>query len=220
MSELTAHEEDYKGYRIEINYDQDSGLNPRTDYDNGSIFAFEHRRYNLGDSDTGIEADTLEEAIQQAKSQGALAIYVVYLGDHSGLWLEWREAEDEPFRPDWDRGVLGIAYATPKSLEITHGKPEQGLYTEPLEKIAHKVIEGDLKDYDNYLRGNVFEFHITKNDEDIEDAWCGGFLEDYPAEHCLAEARATVDVDIKWREQENVKQLQELAAPRGGLLGV
>lgn len=37
---------------------------------------------------------------------------------------------------------------------------------------------------------------------------------------CLEEARATVDVDIKWREQQNVKQLQELAAPRGGLLGV
>ena len=49
---MSQDTEEYKGYTINIDYDEDP-MNPRTDWDNAAVMVCWHRRYNLGDLQNG-----------------------------------------------------------------------------------------------------------------------------------------------------------------------
>ena len=197
----SAHEEDYKGYHIRIDYDQDPE-SPRS-WDNlGKMICF-HSRYTLGDKHD-LKADNFSGWAEQeayfAKEMDALVIVPLYLYDHSGITMSTGS-----FSCPWDSGRVGTIIATRAAILKEYGG--QRVTKRMIEK-ARACLEAEVETYDDYIRGLVYGYTITKGDdeEDVESCW--GFLGDYDDEEygALKEARSIVDHEIARALQTRMEQ--------------
>jgi len=153
-------------------------LNPRKEWDNGTIIVHWHPRYDLGDK--RIERCTSEELEVQCAEEGdmILAILPLYLYDHSGL-----SVSTGAFSCMWDSGQVGWVYITQsKSDEMGFG----GYTSEQLEN----VIRSDVKSYDDYLTGQVFGYEVIGKDGDHLDS-CWGYVG--CAKECMEDAKAAAE---------------------------
>jgi hypothetical protein len=184
-----AHEEDYKGYHIEIHNDEDAS-NPRDDDNIGIMCAF-HKRYDLGDKGHGYTADgqaSWEELAEKLKQDGAVVILPLYLYDHSGITMSTGSFNDQ-----WDSGQVGFIFCTKRKLIKEYGKD-----TKATRAKAEKCLKGEVETYDQYLRGEVYGYTI-KDPNGVDGDSCWGYLgyyddKDYGA---LKEARSVVDSILK-----------------------
>ena len=69
----------------------------------------------------------------------------------------------------FDGGQLGHIYMT-KEKALQEGIPWD------YETIT-KILEGEVKEYNNYLQGNCWSYEITDDDDNVIDS-CSGFLAD------------------------------------------
>ncbi len=188
----------YKDYTIKIETDEFPS-NPRTEWDNMTVMAFFHKRYNLGDKDPGISDrdygswDEMEDAIR--KKFDIAVISPVYMYDHSGITIATR-----PFSCPWDSGQIGFVWITKKSAR------ENMLWkaiTKARLKRLEEVIEAEIEAYDNYLTGEVYV--VSAEDPDGNSIHCVGgyFGEDGCDEdgYAVDEAKSAIDYDIKERER-------------------
>lgn len=106
-----------------------------------------YRAYFDGDED---DKETLEKNY---------LVVPIYAYIHSGTTISLT-----PFSCPWDSGTGFIAYLSRKKME------KEGL----TEEDAVRILEGEVKEYDSALQGDVFYFCIENEDGDIEDS-CGGF---------------------------------------------
>ncbi len=147
------------------------------DWDNIGTMVCQHSRYNLGDTEDS--PDSFKDLI----------VLPLYLYDHSGITMN-----TTGFSCGWDSGQVGIIYAK---------KGTEGLSDDDL----RRCLEDEVKSYDAFLTGMVFEFVITDKYNDVIDS-CSGYLDDEDLcreemEHalkvCIKEAAdAKVDKDIKY----------------------
>jgi len=171
-------------YKIEI-FPDDDPMNPRTDYDPlGSMICF-HRRYRLGDKHDFSDPD---DARMFLKNKRRIAIVLpLYLYDHSGITMS-----TSPFSCPWDSGQVGWIYITREKVREEYG----------CKRISKKMIErvkgyliNEVKEYDQYLTGDVYGYCITEIDpndpdeegEEVDSSW-GYFGDDY----CMDEAVSVV----------------------------
>lgn len=172
---------------IEIHHDEDVP-NPRTEFDHLAEFWCWHRRYNLGDNkprmlDSPVTREGVIEHVQDS-GDDVLAILPLYLYDHSGITIS-----TSPFSCRWDSGQVGWAFVRSSTAE------EQGIGRD-VEK-ALKVIHGEVAEYDQYLRGDVFGYVLAReqldSDEDVaervEMESCWGC---YGMDYCIEQARDTL----------------------------
>ena len=80
MGRTVAETEEYKGYTINVYYD-DNPMNPITEWDILGTFKCFHTRYNLSNTD---EFDTVDELNKHLKDCISLPLY---LYDHSGITI-------------------------------------------------------------------------------------------------------------------------------------
>lgn len=187
---------DYKGLQIKTYYD-DNPIDPRGDYCLGKFLCF-HKRYCLGDKHE-VKADDFSgwaEVKKYLKNKlNAVVILPLYLYDHSGISLSSRSFVGRAVHAEWDSGQVGFAYITRETLKQEYGVKRVGKKT--LEK-AEKLLEGEIKIYDQYLQGNVYGYQIWDDEEEIDSCW--GFIgEDYYDE-MVNECKSIVDSYL-----ENVK---------------
>jgi hypothetical protein len=171
-------------YKIEIFPDEDP-LNPRTDYDPlGTMVCF-HRRYSLGDKHN---FDDHDDARKFLKNKRRIAIVLpLYLYDHSGITMS-----TSPFSCPWDSGQVGWIYITREKIREEYG----------CKRISKKMIErvtgyliNEVKEYDQYLMGDVYGYRITEinpddpdeEGEEVDSSW--GY---YGDEYCMSEAESVV----------------------------
>ena len=100
----------------------------------------------------------------------------VYMFDHSGVTIS-----TTPFSCPWDSGQIGYIWC-PKSkiLKASDLTPEK-LFGE--EKCAEGILRSEIEVYDQFIRGDIYEYRITKEhvcpecgvtkSEIVES--CGGF---------------------------------------------
>lgn len=175
------HEEEYRNCKIEIIHDE-YGQNPR-DWDNlGQMFCW-HSRYDLGDEHDITLSDDVSEEIENEYEP--LITKTLYLYDHSGLSMS-----TTPFQSRWDSGKVGFIIATEESLMQCYGLFNKDEITEEILEKASKLLDQEVKTYDNYLRGNCFGYSINNKDS------CFGFIEDN-YEYALTEAKLVIDSWIK-----------------------
>lgn len=177
-------------YLIEIIKDE-SPESPRA-WDNfGKMICF-HRRYDLGD-DHNFNLDDYDDFVQYLKDEhDAAVILPLYLYDHSGITMS-----TGPFGCRFDSGQVGWIYCTNKDLK----ELEQTHSGQPLEERAKVLLEGEVETYDQYLRGEIYGFHISKlstcdhghEHKDLIDS-CWGF---YGVEDCMDEAKSIVEYHIR-----------------------
>lgn len=181
--------EEYKGYKIAIEHDENP-LNPRTDNDNDDLMVCFHKRYDLGDKhkhnykfqDFG-GWDELEA--QLIKDHDPVLILPLYLYDHSGITIA--TSHEYPFNDRWDAGQVGFILLGKKEAKNCYGVKR---ITKAIKERAAKYIEATVKEYDMYLRGEVYYYRIEDPDGNIIEN-SGGYIME--AEEVLKEAKLAVD---------------------------
>ena len=183
---------EYKGYTIKIESD-DYPQNPREEWDNMGHMVCWHRRYNLGDKH---EFDTPEDFQEHIKQEKTL-VFPLFLYDHSGITISMK-----PFSCPWDSGQVGYIYVTYTELRKEYSVKK---VTKKIIETATKVLQGEVKVYDSYLRGEVFGWIISNEIEDHIDS-CWGYYGTGEIEYMVSEAKNAIDYDIKKFTEDKVKE--------------
>lgn len=171
-----------QGYTIEIDTDEEPE-NPRS-WDNLGVMVCFHRRHSLGDkhsydsSDFGSWAELEAEIV---KNEDVAVMLPLYLYDHSGITMSTR-----PFGDPWDSGQVGVIFITRAQVINEYGW--QRLNKTRLAKLA-EYLTAEVKEYDQFLTGDVYGYTITDSSGDHVDS-CWGF---YGLEYCKAEAEAALN---------------------------
>ena len=149
--------------------------NPR-EWDNLTKMVCFHKRYNLGDTQTDYRQEAFEswdelkaEIIEKEKP---LVIKPLYMYDHSGITIS-----TEPFSCPWDSGQIGWVYITNKRIDACGTTiNDNETFTQYKERLE-EYLEIEVKTYDQYITGDVYQFQLTDENGEIIDS-CGGFFGD------------------------------------------
>lgn len=162
------HKKDNRLLEIHFDEDTESG-NPRQ-WDNNGIMLCCHGSYILGDK----QFDSSQEIDEFIKEEKPVVVLPLYLYDHGGITISTSDFNDH-----WDSGQVGYIIATKQNLK------DMGWKKTPSKKEITKMLQSEVRTYDQYLRGNVFgfiEYKIDKCDKDFEHKEninsCWGFLGD------------------------------------------
>lgn len=181
-------------YTVKVVNDDDP-LNPREDFDNFGEMVFFHRRYNLGDTHHHTP-DSLKEYLEENKD--TVLWLPVYMYDHSGITISTGS-----FSCPWDSGQLGVILVTrEQALEEFGGKR----LTKKIKEKAYNLLEGEVKVYDQYLRGDVYGFIVEDSDGFHVDS-CWGFFGD--PEECLAEGVSVAEANIKYDIKKHIEEVKK-----------
>jgi len=162
------------GKTLKIFVDEDP-QNPR-EWTNLTKMVCFHKRYDLGDTQTDYRQEAFEswdelkaEIIEKEKP---LVIKPLYMYNHSGITIS-----TEPFSCQWDSGQIGWVYITNKTIDVcgTTIKNDE-TFAQYKERLG-EYLEGEVNEYDQYLRGDVYLFELTDETGKTIDS-CGGFFGD------------------------------------------
>lgn len=179
-----AHDIEYNGYRIEIIQDEDA-CSPQEDGDCDDHFLiFDHRDFCVK-----VEGWNPQDVFDNYWSKGirfvdGYHIFGVEAYIHGGVSLALKSSVKALNFPDrrWDVSFRGFIFI--KRVKGWSWKREK----------AYTIAESVIKEWDQYLRGDVYGYVITKEGERIEDGSCWGY---YGADYCLEEAKSLIDHLIK-----------------------
>ena len=156
--------------------------NPRQDYDNLGTIAYKHSRYDLGEEQIHEPIQWLEEKLGlqnayiynnerleelESKFFDEFIALPLYLYDHSGLTMR-----TYPFDCRWDSGKVGYIYVSKEKVraEYSTNRITKKLRTQILDILMYEV-----QLYDQYLRGDVYEF-VIENEHNMHLDSCSGFF--------------------------------------------
>ncbi len=169
MHDNSADTFEVDGLTVRIEYDQDA-QNPRKEFDHAAHMVCFHSRYLLGDKH-GMCIDEAKEFVERIKKEGA-AVLSLYLYDHSGITMS-----TSPFSCPWDSGQVGFIYMERKDILNNWGVKR---VTKKLFMQAVELMQSEVKEYDEYLTGQVYGFIVEDEDgEELDSCW--GF---YGLEYC------------------------------------
>jgi len=199
-----VHEEEYKGYNINIMQDEDCE-SPR-EWDNfGTMICF-HKRYTLGDKhDIDFNAfeswDEMEAYLR--KEHNAYIILPLYMYDHSGIRIKVGSFNGllPQGHAEWDSGKIGYIYCTKQDIK------DNFIIKRVTEKYVNKAVDllrAEVKQYDDYVSGCCYGFVITNPDGEETLDSCWGYIGDYDG-GVLEDAKIAVDAYLDYEEEE-IKQ--------------
>ena len=207
----------YRGFDINIHIDEDS-QSPRK-WDNLGIMVCFHKGYALGDCgfNYGVPLDFLvelnkkqiniinklknkndnadyyypdeldnprEELLDMAEKSG-IVVLPLFLYDHSGITMN-----TTGFSCTWDSGQVGWIYVTPEDIKKEYSVE---VIDDKLKKKVTDILISEVKDYDQYLTGDVYGYSI---DEPVDDS-CWGYFGDHNKSGLLESAKESIDCYIK-----------------------
>lgn len=209
-------------YTLTINVDEFPD-DPRN-WDNMCTIVCWHNRYNLGDKHTFNDADefceslcykvlhkdhddfyhlNLQEKINMLNDSDLILIKPINMYEHGNITVSTSNAY--PYNDRWDAGCIGFIYITKeKILKETLNTAENWKET------ADTLIEAEMTTYDDYCRGDVYDFTLTKKvikqdvcphcgeviNEYVEDEIvesCGGFYGDCLEDNGIMDCLGNVD---------------------------
>lgn len=186
----------HKGYAINVMHEEciDEYDNPRESEPIGTMVCF-GQNHGLGDKHnynsedySGWEAMQL----QIRKDHNVIEIRPLYIYDHSGITIS-----HTPFSCRWDSCQIGwhfLAAADYKKAMLI-----KRISKEAKERTS-EILDIELKNYDDYIRGEVYWVEITGPNMDES---CHGFLgDDFEVSGLLDFARDTIDAHLKWKESQ------------------
>ena len=180
-------------YKISI-YTDENPDSPRN-WDNlGTMVCF-HNRYNLGDKHELNHRyykgwDDMEAHI--IKDNDVSVILPLFLYDHSGITMRTTSFHDQ-----WDSGQIGFIYVSKKKIREEYSV--RYVTKKMRERITGYLI-AEVETYDQYLRGDVYGFVITKHGEEVDSCW--GY---YGTEVAMDKAESVVTYYIV-KEKESIKE--------------
>lgn len=150
---------------VKIKVDDDP-QDPR-ECDNLARLVCLHRRYTLGDKHSYKESnyDGWDDILDAIREDTPLAaVLPLYLYDHGGISMSTGSFNDR-----WDSGRCGWAFVT---LEVALKEYGWKKITPARVKKLEEYIRNEVKEYDQYLRGDVYGYVIEDEDgERLDSCW-------------------------------------------------
>ena len=140
--------ETYGDYRITVDIDTDPD-SPRS-WDNFGTMVCLHNRYTLGDTPQDItkgDFNSWDEVREEIVRRGGVLIFPLGLYDHGGISMYIGNSHDR-----WDGGQVGFIYCTEEDMK------REGI---DINK-AEEILRNEVKTYNEYLTGNVYQFKIEQ----------------------------------------------------------
>lgn len=203
---MELHEQiTYQGYHIKIYNDPDPE-SPR-EWDNLGTFYTAHRRYQPEkDFDKHFDIENVcENGRPGTFRKSFLQKYIaqnIYMLDHSG-----QTVSTTSFNDPWDSGWFGMV-----AVSIEKVKKEYGwkILTRKRRRLIEKYLTGEVETYDNYLRGEVYGYEITpENDKNNILDSCWGYFGDENLKYLEKECKSIIDGYIFQAKQDKLKELAE-----------
>lgn len=156
-------------------------MNPR-EWDNIGTIAYKHKNYNLGDEKISEPIEWLEEKLGlfskgeytderlselESKFFEKYIVLPLYLYDHSGITIR-----TTPFNCRWDSGKIGYIYI---SKEKVREEYNWKVITQKRKELLLSYLKYEVKEFDQYLTGDVYKFKIEDEKGEEVDS-CGGFF--------------------------------------------
>lgn len=195
-------------YELKVLRDEDP-CNPREEFDHVGTMVCFHKRYSLGDKNHPFKScdfsswlelrDAIIDGCSEAKGKECV-ILPIYMYDHSGITVS-----TTPFGDPWDSGQIGYIYASgPKICE--NWLIKDGVIPAEILVKTEEILQAEVEEYDQYLRGDVWGYNIVKkcacaecgheHEDHIDSCW--GF---YGEDDCRAEGQAALDRVLAEAEQ-------------------
>lgn len=166
---------DYSKDKWELIIRYDSCVDSPREWDNlGQICVSNRCTYT--DDESGL-ADTLtwckeSDDLKTLEHKGYIVLPLSYY-DHSGVSIYIGGKCDA-----WDSGRLGWYIVSKEKVRKEYGVKR--ISPKLLKKVKY-VMEAEIKTYNAYINGQVFNFTLNHNGEEVDS--CGGFYED--GDECL-----------------------------------
>lgn len=147
--------------------DDSDPMNPRTEWDNCAVISCAKSvRYAISDRDQELPDDVRsEDELREYVGEPLAALKPLYLFDHSGITIS-----TSPFSCPWDSGQIGWVYIT-EAVAKKEWAPSSEYPT--MEGWAEKVIDGEIKTFDFYVRGECYGYQVlevtVEDDDQMED---------------------------------------------------
>lgn len=179
-------------------YRDQNPISPRKMHENLGIMQCSHKRYDLGDKSFNASKYKNWEEVEGAIIEGEdpEVILPLYLYDHSGLRIKVGSFQGQlpQGHARFDSGQVGFIYTTEEKLE------RFGLEDRDKEEIEEQ-LRREVREYDNYLRGEVYRFVLEENGEIVDS--CGGFNGEFPEVIERITEEAGIDSLENWEEERN-----------------
>jgi hypothetical protein len=155
------------------------------------------------------ESDEWQDIFKALEESNLVLIKAINLYDHSGLTIS--TSNSYPYNDRWDSCIVGFIYVTKKKLL----EECIGMVEETWKEQADRYMEGEMETYDQYLRGDVYGYKLTKTvieqeicphcgeiireyEDEVEDDSCWGFYGD-----CLEDNGILDNLgDLKFTEED------------------
>lgn len=165
-------ETDPSGLTLIVEADADP-LDPRAEYDHLGQMVCWHRRYSLGDRHDWTDPGDFQTHL---KSHPGAVVLPVYLFDHSGLAMA-----TTPFHCPWDSGQIGWIWMRRETALEAFSRNGKRL-TPKIRRQAEGALRAEVREYHQYLSGDVWSVQVEDEDGETVDS-CGGFFgSDYAIE--------------------------------------
>lgn len=185
--------------RIEQDLDP---TNPREEFDHLGVMVCFHRRYRLGDRDHGYDAadyDDWDEVFKDIRENEHPAVILpIYMYDHGGVTVS-----TQPFSCAWDSGQIGFIFARREDVRREYKKQR---ISKKIRERVKEVLRAEVKEYDQFLTGDVWGFAI-ESDQGDDICSCWGF---FGREACEEEAKREMEY---WETKEAEKPPEMAPAP-------
>ncbi len=130
--------------------------------------------------DSILENLHIEDLLKLANQKNV--ILPIYLYEHSGMSIN-----TTGYSCNWDSGQVGFIYSSHNDVKKNYGK----ISKETIAR-AEKVLQSEVKEYDYYLKNEIYSFNLYKNDElhNSVDGFIGGMdsvvnnMKDYLPDEC------------------------------------
>ena len=175
-SPLTMKDKEENEYTLEVIQDEYPD-DPRN-WSNVCTMVCWHRRYKLGDDHSfespdefmqhlyldvigkhwcdEHESDDWQDVYKELQNTDLVLIKQINLYDHSGITIS--TSSGYPYNDRWDSCCVGFIYVTKKTIFKECG----GITEENWKDRADEYLEGEVQTYDQYLRGDIYGYVLTK----------------------------------------------------------
>lgn len=145
---------DDKGNKYKLTVEQDYlPFDPLDAEDMVQVYCW-HHSYELGMKHDWEEPQDFVDYIHENIGSDNVCILPLILYDHSGLSIS--TTTDWPFNDRWDAMRVGWAFVTKQHM-LSEGYSEDNWRKE-----GYKLIKDVIKDYDTYLRGDIWWYSLQK----------------------------------------------------------
>jgi len=160
-------------------FPDDCGESPR-EWDNLGKIVHWHRRYDFGERLT-VHPDAWLKSLPK----GSVVVKIGLL-DHSGLHIWAGGGAHWSDSAGWDSGTVGFIYATPEMIKEAYNVKR---VTPAKRLVVEKVLEGEIKTFDQFLSGDVYGYVVEDSDgNQLESCW--GY---YGVDECKAKAKSMAE---------------------------